>query len=113
MPQENLYQTAYKDARKPTLNSSYSLLCYAAGYQGGHLDDASYLTMAAHIMMLTLFISIHRLHMHLRYSTWVDKQLKETKARSRQQKQDLFTQQRDRVKELGGACFCSVPCLLL
>ncbi|DBA87478.1 TPA: hypothetical protein ACH3X1_004514 [Trebouxia sp. C0004] len=47
-----------------------------AGYPGGQLDDASYLTMAAHIVMLTLFISIYRFHMRLQYSTWVEEQLK-------------------------------------
>ncbi len=74
------------------------------------MDDASSLTPAAHIMMLILFVSVLRLLTHLRYSTWVAKELKGRKSGSRQQKQEVFDQQRDRVKEVGNARFCSVPC---
>ena len=56
-------------------------------------------------MMLILFVTVLR----LRYSTWVAKELKGRKSGSRQQKQEVFNQQRDRVKELGKARFCSVP----
>ncbi|DBB18084.1 TPA: hypothetical protein ACH3X3_003067 [Trebouxia sp. C0006] len=71
-----------------------------AGYPGGILDDASFLPLAAHIMMLTLFLSILRLSVHLGYSTWVAKELKGSKSGSRGRKHDLFLQQRDRLKEL-------------
>ena len=83
-------------------------MCFAAGYPGSILDDAASLTPAAHIMMLILFVTVLRLLTHLRYSTWVAKELKGRK--SWHQKQEVLNQQRDRVKELGDACFCPAPC---
>ncbi|DBB18078.1 TPA: hypothetical protein ACH3X3_003061 [Trebouxia sp. C0006] len=68
------------------------------GTRGSILDDASSLTPAAHIMMLILFVTVLRLLTHLRYSTWVAKELKGRK--SWHQKQEVLNQQRDRVKEL-------------
>ncbi len=109
-PQADCLKQRAKIPENQLKTSSHSLLCFAAGYPGGILDDASFLPLAAHIMMLTLFISILRLSVHLGYSTWVAKELKGSKSGSRGRKHDLFLQQRDRLKELGDACFCSGPC---